>query len=141
MAGSVLLCLMLSACAVHWPWKHHRPKPPPPPPIHYVTVSNPWDGVIRQFWDRNTLKLDLTGLSGEGEAIVAPVESVGWPVRLEFAVRPGSFTRLEVVAAQRVIYAVPGRGRIMILKLDPSALTPTTGSVTLQWSEVADSEP
>jgi hypothetical protein len=126
------LCLMLSACALHWPW-HHHPKPPPPA-VHYVDVGGDWRDDIRQYWDRNTLKLDLTALSGDGEATVMPIGSVGWPVRLEFEVRPGGFARLEVLADQRVVFDVPPRGRVLTLKLDPGVYAAATVSITLRWS-------
>jgi hypothetical protein len=140
-ACALLLCATLSACALHWPhwpWKH-GPKPAPVP-VHAVSIANPWDASIAQYWDRNALKLDLTGLSGEGKAIVTPVASNGWPIRLEFSVRPGSFTRLEVLGAQRLVYDVPERGHIAVFKLDPSAIAPSTPSITLRWSVAADSE-
>jgi hypothetical protein len=105
----------LSACAIHWPWKH-KPKPAPQP-VHYVTVV-PDAAPISEYWDRNTLQFDLTALSGEGSATLSQIKSVGWPVRLEFLVRPGSFGQLEVVGAQRVVYEVPTQGAAnLIFKL------------------------
>lgn len=137
LAGA-LLCLLLSACAVHWPWKHRQK--PPPPLVHAVDVGGDQGSEIHQYWDRNTLKLDLTALSGEGQASMTPIESVGWPVRLEFVVRPGSFARLEVLALQRVVFEVPAQGKLLILKVDPGAYEPKTPSITLRWSAADDSE-
>ena len=134
------LSLMLSACAMHWPWKR-RPLPPPQP-VRQVSISTDAAGpaaTIPQYWDRNTLLLDLSGVSGEGGASIMPIKALGWPIRLEFRVRPGSFARLEVVGAQRVVFAVPAQGEPLLLKLAPSAYHPDTGEITLRWSAAEDS--
>jgi hypothetical protein len=130
------LCLLLSGCAMHWPWKRH-PKPAPPA-VHYVTAVSD-GGAISQYWDRNTLQFDLTGLSGEGHATLTPIKAVGWPIRLEFMVRPGNFGQLEVVGAQRVVFEIPARGNNLSLKLAPGAYGENTESITLRWSAADDS--
>jgi hypothetical protein len=138
--GALLLagiCLALSACAIHWPWKH-KPKPAPQP-VHYVSVV-PEAAAISAYWDRNSLQFDLTALSGEGSATLSQIKSVGWPVRLEFLVRPGSFGQLEVVGAQRVVYEVPPQGAAnLIFKLAPGVYPADTQSITLRWSAADDS--
>jgi hypothetical protein len=134
------LALSLSACAMHWPW-HRRPQPPPQP-VQQVTIvadASAAATTILQYWDRNTLLLDLTGASGEGGALVTPIKALGWPVRLEFRVQPGSIGRLEVMGAQRVIYEIPSQGAALLLKLAPSAYHPDTGEITLRWSAADDS--
>jgi hypothetical protein len=130
------LCVALSACGMHWPWKHRTKQPPEP--VHYVTVVSD-NAAIAQYWHRNALQFDLTAVSGEGSATVTPVKSVGWPVRLEFVVRPGSFGRLEVIGAQRVVFQVPTQGANLTLKLAPGAYVPGTESITLRWSAAGDS--
>jgi hypothetical protein len=132
-----MLCLTLSACAMHWPWKRH-PKPAPPA-VHYVTVVSD-AGAISESWDRNTLQFDLTGLSAEGHATLSQIKSVGWPIRLEFLVRPGSFGQLEVVAAQRVVFEIPPQGKNVVLKLAAGVYAPDTQSISLRWSAAGDSE-
>jgi hypothetical protein len=139
--GALLLagiCLALSACAIHWPWKH-KPKPGPQA-VHYVTVV-PDQAAISEYWDRNTLQFDLTALAGEGSATLSQIKSVGWPVRLEFLVRPGSFRQLEVVGAQRVVYEVPAHGAAnLIFKLASGVYPADTQSITLRWSVADDSQ-
>jgi hypothetical protein len=133
------LCLGLSGCAMHWHWPwHHRPNPPPSP-VHYVTVESDNAAAIFEYWDRNTLQFDLTALSGEGSATLSQIKSVGWPIRLEFLVRPGSFGVLEVAGAQRVVFEVPPSGKNLVLKLAPGAYLPDSASITLRWSAAADS--
>src|SRR6202167_857738 len=85
------LSLMLSACAMHWPWKR-RPVPPPQP-VQQVSIVADASGpaaTILQYWDRNTLLLDLSGVGGQGGASITPIKALGWPIRLEFRVRPGT---------------------------------------------------
>jgi hypothetical protein len=134
------LSLVLSACAMHWPWKR-RPVPPPQP-VQQVSIASDAAGAvvtIPQYWDRNTLLLDLSAVNGEGGANITPIKALGWPIRLEFRVRPGSIGRLEVLGAQRVLYAVPAQGEPLLLKLAPSAYHADTPQITLRWSAAADS--
>jgi hypothetical protein len=133
------LCLALSGCAMHWHWPWHHRQKPPPPAVHYVSVVSDNAAGIFQYWDRNTLQFDLTALSGEGTATLTAIKSVGWPVRLEFKVRPGSFGRLEVLAAQRVVFQVPAQGKSLLMKLAPAVYLPDTESITLRWSAADDS--
>jgi len=129
--------MLLSACGIQWPWRH-RTKPPPTP-VHYVTVSSNNAADIKEYWHRNALQFDLTALSGEGSATLSQIKTVGWPIRLEFLVRPGSFGRLEVVSAQRVVFEVPTQGANLVLKLTPGVYLPDTASITLHWSVAGDS--
>jgi len=135
-----LLWLNVSGCALHWPWKRHPP--PPPQPVQQLTIVADAPlaaGAIMQYWDRNTLLLDLTAVGAEGSATLTPIKALGWPVRLEFRVQPGSFGLLTVVGAQRVIYSVPSQGAPLLLRLAPSALHSDTGQITLRWSAADDS--
>ncbi len=134
------LSLSVSACALHWPWKR-RPQPPPLP-VQELTISAEAPvatTAIVQFWDRNTLLLDLTAVGAEGAATLTPIKARGWPVRLEFRVRPGTFGRLTVIGAQRVIFQVPSQGEPVLLRLAPSAVHADTREITLRWSAADDS--
>jgi hypothetical protein len=135
-----MLSLNVAACAMHWPWQR-RPHPPPQP-VQQVSIvpDAPATGTtILQYWDRNTLLLDLTAAGGEGGAVVTPIKALGWPVRLEFRVQPGSIHRLEVLAAQRVVFEVPAQGAALLLKLAPGAYHADTAQITLRWSAADDS--
>jgi hypothetical protein len=122
------LCLSLSGCGLHWPWRHQGPAAPQP--VHELSIDG--TATILQFWDRNTLLLDLTALSGKGEASLQAVH--GWPVRLEFKVQPGSIRQLEVQAAQRTVFEVPAAGKPLVLKLAPGVYVPDTPQLTIRWS-------
>ncbi len=139
MRGAVIvLCLASSACGMHWPWRH-RPAPASAP-VHELIIDAPAAGdatataPIQQFWDRNTLLLDLTGQAGEGGATLRPGSGSSWPVRLEFRVQPGRFAQLEVLGRQRVVFEVPAQGAPLVLRLAPGAYTRESTQITLRWS-------
>ncbi len=83
-----------------WPWQH-RPAAASTQTVSVLAVTLGSTGAsntpaagkapIAQYWDRNTLLLDLTHLSAAGSATLTPVPANGgWPVRLEFRVQPGA---------------------------------------------------
>ena len=128
----------LSGCAMHrpnlhWPWKHHGPAAAQPVSELGVEGSD----RIQQYWDRNTLQVDLTGVSGEGSAVLRARH--GWPVRLEFKVQPGSFGQLEVTGRERTLFDVPASGKPALLPLAPGAYTADTTQIVIRWSAAADS--
>lgn len=94
--------------------------------------------TISQYWDRNTLLLDMTGVSGQGSAVLAPRPGTAWPVRLEFRVQSGSFANLEVSGVQRVLFTVPAQGASTLLKLDAGVYLANTATISLQWSAAGD---
>lgn len=138
----IVLSVCMSACALHWPWK--RGSVTAPQPVHEVIIAA--DGSrrieavpISQYWDRYTLLLDLTAVAGDGGARLMPIAGRGgWPVRLEFRVRPGSFARLEVQASQRVVFSLPTQGALMVLKLAPGVYQSDTAAITLHWTAAGD---
>ena len=134
------LCLSAPAWALHlpslhWPFhRHHGAKGPQA--VHELSIQMQ-DGASRtipQYWDRNTLLLDMTAVSGEGSAVVAPRPGTGWPVRLEFRVQSGSIANLEVSGVQRMLFSVPAQGTPSVLHLDPGIYLATTAAITLHWS-------
>jgi hypothetical protein len=133
--ATALLCAGLGACGVHWPWRHRAP--PPPQPVHELSVQP--SAQILQFWDRNTLLLDLTGLTGEGAATLTAAAGRGWPIRLEFRVQPGSMARLEVQGLERIVYEVPAQGAPVLFKLAPDAYARDTPQITVRWIAAVDS--
>jgi hypothetical protein len=150
------LAVSMPGWALPWPW-HHRPHARPvraaPPAVHAIAVTAEGTGAeshglgaaaaqpasaagpgIAQSWDQNTLLLDLTREGGQGGATLTRLPGAGWPIRLEFRVRPGAFARLVVQGAERVIFAVPAHGPPLILRLDPGVYVTDTPSITLRWS-------
>jgi hypothetical protein len=128
---------LLSACSSVqklWPW-HHAPAPPEPPVTELVVIVG--EGVsaptLPQTWDRNTLRVALNGIAGEGELRLRPVQGHDWPIRLEFAVQPGSFAHLEVRGEQRVIMSVPATGAVTVLSVPQGLYAPATSELTLRY--------
>ena len=133
LAGLALLC-GCSHLQAMWPW--HK-KPPPPEPIVQelvvVTGDNATAPAISQTWDRNALRVALTGVSGDGELRLRPAQGHGWPIRLEFAVQPGAFAHLEVRGEQRVIMSVPATGGVAILAVPLGIYAPGTSELTVRY--------
>jgi len=137
------LCLSAPAWALHlpalhWPWHHHGASGPQSVQELSIQMQAGGGQPIAQYWERNTLLLDMTGISGEGSAVLAPRPGTAWPVRLEFRVQSGSFANLEVSGVQRVLFAVPAQGAAAVLQLDPGVYLANTASITLHWSAAAD---
>jgi hypothetical protein len=118
----------------HWPW-HHAP-PAPEVPVSELLVATE-TGVaapaLVQTWHRNTLRVAMNGVAGEGEFRLRPVQGHGWPIRLEFAVQPGSFGHLELRGEQRVILSVPAAGGLAILQVPQDVIAPRTGELQLRY--------
>jgi hypothetical protein len=89
--------------------------------------------VLPQKWERNTLQLALTGLSGSGEITLRPLAGHGWPLRMQFMVQPGSFAHLELRGDARAILAVPDAGAAAILDLPVGLLSATTAQLVLRY--------
>jgi hypothetical protein len=138
------LCLSAPAWALHlpslhWPWhRHHGNAGPQAVQELSVQMQTGAAKAIPQYWDRNTLLLDMTAVSGEGSAVLAPRPGTGWPVRLEFRVQSGSFANLEVSGVQRVLFTVPTQGASTVLQLDPGVYLASTAAITLHWSAADD---
>jgi hypothetical protein len=141
--GALLLAALsmcLAGCAWHWPWKRRAAAPPPAVNEVRIAADGALTAPISQYWDRNTLLIDLSGLAGAGAATMTPISGRGgWPVRLEFRVRPGSMAQLEVVGAQRVVLEIPTAGAPVLLKLPAGAYGADTPQISLRWNAADDS--
>ena len=117
-----------------WPW--HQKPPAPDPIVHELVVvgaDNATAPPISQTWDRNALRVALTGVTGDGELRLRPAHGHDWPIRLEFAVQPGSIAHLEVRGEQRVIMTVPATGGVAILAVPLGIYAPGTSELTLHY--------
>jgi hypothetical protein len=138
--------LLLGACShlpalepsrwhARWPWQHAPAAPAPT--VTELVADGPEGGaaapVLTQTWDRNTLRVSLRAIAGEGDLTLRPVQGHGWPIRLEFAVQPGSFTHLEVRGDQRVILAVPESGGEAVLAVPQGLYAATTTALRLHY--------
>jgi hypothetical protein len=138
------LALLLGGCASwhsgsgsHWYWPFHHSSSQGPQAVAvlgFMAADGAAGGVSPpQYWDRNALRIDLTGLAGQGEFRVQPLPGHHWPVRLELTAQPGRFATLEVSGEQRVVLTVPAAGDALTFKLDPGVYTPKSAMLTLRW--------
>ncbi|MDE2220388.1 MAG: hypothetical protein KGL25_08610 [Gammaproteobacteria bacterium] len=119
---------------VHMPWRHAPP--PPEAPVNELVVEAAGSSSapeLTQTWDRNTLRVALDRLAGEGDLTLRPLQGHGWPIRMEFAVLPGSFQRLEVRGDQRVVMAVPATGAVAVLQVPQGLYASTTTELKLHY--------
>ena len=130
--------LGLTGCATvrdHWPWGRHEA--PSPPAVRELQVIVPPDAqvpIVLQFWERNTLVVDLTSVPAEGTISLRPGESGRWPARLALRFQPGRFEAVEVRGAQRTVFPVTDDRKGNATVDVPAAAHPAgTDSLTLRW--------
>jgi hypothetical protein len=135
-------CLALSACGtLHMPkiWPFYKKPKLGPEAVNELTLVNA-DGSAAsfpQYWKRNTLVIDLTGVSGQGSVAARLPEETTWPVRVALRVRPGSVGQLEVQAEERNILPVTPEGtKDVDIELSPSLYTPKTAAIYISWAPV-----
>ncbi|HEY4211506.1 MAG TPA: hypothetical protein VGM84_08505 [Steroidobacteraceae bacterium] len=128
------LLVFVSGCG-HLPW--HRKPPPPPTPVNELTITTGEGGgpaSVSQYWKRNTLVVDLQGLSGTGSLVMKPREGTTWPVRVAFRVMPGQFGILTVRGEQRMLIPITAQGNKPVdLELSPYVYTTKTPQLEVKW--------
>jgi hypothetical protein len=139
----LLAPLLLAACAplrAHLPWQ--AALPPAPVPVRELEVTLPTAApisIVLQFWERNTLVVDLQAVASTGELRLKPQPGAAWPLRLALRAAPGHFEALEVNGAQRAVYPV-GAGRSdlpVTLTVAPSVYQGATPELLLRWGAAA----
>jgi hypothetical protein len=135
-----LCCLGLAACgSLSMPkiWPFHKKPKPVPEAVNELNLVNA-DGsaaTFPQYWKRNTLVIDLSGVSGQGSVAAKLPEETTWPVRVAVRVRPGSVGQLEVQAEERNVLPVTPEGSELVdIELAPSVYTPTTAAIYISWA-------
>jgi hypothetical protein len=124
-------CASLSA---HLPWRH---KAPPPPEVSTaLTVATPEGAAIPwpQFWQRNDVVLDMSGVAPSGSAVVAPRAGLAWPVRVALRVTPGAIGAIDVRGAQHWVAPVPAAGAAPVdIELPAGVYQSVTRQLTVSW--------
>jgi hypothetical protein len=88
-----------------------------------------------QFFQRNTLVLDLREITGSGSVVVQPRTGTTWPMRMAIRVRPGQVATVEVSGDERMVFPVTNEGmRTVDLELSPGMYSPTTHQLVVRWS-------
>jgi hypothetical protein len=132
-------CASLSA---RLPWRH---KAPPPVEVSTaLTVAAP-DGAALpwpQFWKRNDVVLDMSGVAGTGSAVVQPRSGLTWPVRVVLRLAPGAVGAIDVRGAQRLVVPVPAGGAATVdVELPPGIYRAATRQLRVSWGPLAPTEP
>ena len=136
----IAACLAITACSSYtvsmgWPPIHKKPKPAPEE-VHELNLLNA-DGSpasFPQYWKRNTLLIDLSGVSGTGNFAARLPEETTWPVRMAVRVHPGAVGQVEFQGEERSVLPVANEGTSTIdLEIGPSVYTPKTAAIYIAW--------
>jgi hypothetical protein len=130
-------CLALSACSTMSKlWPFHKKAKAGPTAVHEFNLVNA-DGsaaTYPQYWVRNTLVLDLSGVGGTGSVAARLPDETTWPVRVAVRVRPGSVDQLEILGEERNVLPVSRDGvKPIDITLAPSVYTPKTAAIYISW--------
>lgn len=134
----VAAALAVSACgtlhAPRWPWNKPAPEAPEPASAMVMTAADGSPAAWPQSWKRNALLVDLQSAGPSGSFEMRPREGKGWPVRVAFRLRPGTFGQLEVRGDQRAILPVATDGAQPVdLELAPGVYGPRTRALVVSW--------
>lgn len=136
----VACTLAVTACSsIRMPhvWPFYKKPKPVPEAVNELNLVNA-DGSAAsfpQYWKRNTLVIDLSGVSGSAGGFAARLpEETTWPVRVAVRVRPGSVGQIEIQGEERSVLPVSNEGTANIdLELAPSVYTPKTAAIYISW--------
>ena len=116
---------------MHMPkiWPFYKKPKPVPEAVHELDLVNA-DGTpasYPQYWKRNTLVIDLSGVSGTGSVAARLPDETTWPVRVAVRVQPGSVQQIEVQGEERNVLPVAAEGTMPIdLEFAPSVYRRST---------------
>ncbi len=130
-------CLALVGCgSMKKLWPFGKRAKPGPEAVNELALVNA-DGSpasYPQYWQRNTLVIDLTGIGGAGSFAARLPDETTWPVRMALRVRPGSVQQLEILGEERNILPVSESGaRNIDIEVAPSVYTPRTAAIYISW--------
>lgn len=133
--------LATGGCATvksHWPFG--RSKVAAPEPVQELHVDSPDAGsvAVLQFWERNTLVIDLTAVAATGQLQLVRDPARSWPAQVAFRMTPGRFEALEVRGAQRVVLPVAAGSGAVTALLPPGAYDSSTARLAVRWGSRAD---
>jgi hypothetical protein len=141
----VVACLALTACGsmraptLSNPWPFQKKAKPVPEAVNELNLVNA-DGTpasFSQYWKRNTLVIDLSGIGGEGNVAARLPEETTWPVRVAVRVRPGSVGQIEILGEERNVLPVATEGTQTIdLEFATSVYTPRTAAIYISWGPI-----
>lgn len=134
--------LATGGCATvksHWPFgKSKVAAPEPVQELHLESAAGESIPAVLQYWERNTLVVDLTSASATGQVQLVRDQARTWPVRVALRMTPGRFETVEVQGAQRILLPVAGGSGAVTAVLPPGAYDASTPKLSLRWGGRAD---
>jgi len=134
--------LATGGCATvksHWPFgKAKVAAPEAVQELKVQAVAADAAPAVLQYWERNTLVVDLTNVAGTGQLQLIRDPAHAWPVRVAFRMAPGRFEALEVQGAQRVVVPVAAGNGAVTSVLPAGAYESATTTLSLRWGARAD---
>ena len=131
----LLAALLLTGCTAmksHWPFG--KGQGASPSPVAELELQSPAAGgppQVLQFWERNTLVLDLQNVPAAGQAVLKR-RGESWPARLALRMAP-RFEVVEVRGAQRVVLPVAAGAGVVTVELPPGVHDRSTATLTITW--------
>jgi hypothetical protein len=141
LAAMIACSLVLSACSMHVPhvWPFYKKPKVGPQAVNELNLVNA-DGSAAsypQYWKRNTLVIDLSGVSGTGSVAARLPDESTWPVRVAVRVRPGSVQQIEIQGEERnVLPVAPEGAQPLDLEFAPSVYRPKTAAIYISWGSM-----
>jgi hypothetical protein len=134
--------LATGGCATvksHWPFgKARAAAAEPVQELRAEVAAGESAPAVLQFWERNTLVVDLTKVANAGQVQLIRDSARSWPVRVAFRMSPGRFEALEVRGAQRLVLPVAAGNGAVTAVLPPGSYDSSTTRLDLRWGAKAD---
>ena len=139
LAASLLATGGCATVKSHWPFgKSKVAAPEPVQELHLEAAAGETVPTVLQFWERNTLVVDLTNASAIGQVQLVRDQARTWPVRVALRMTPGRFESVEVQGAQRILLPVAGGNGAVTALLPPGVYDASTVKLSLRWGGKAD---
>jgi hypothetical protein len=122
-------------------WPFGKSRAAAPLPVRELRVEVAADQampVVLQFWERNTLVIDMQGASSAGQMRLVRESGNRWPARIAFRMAPARFEALEVRGAQRVVLPVSAGSDAVTVELPPGVHDAGTSALAVRWGAKAD---
>lgn len=138
-SGTWLLAgmLLLAGCAsakLHWPFARVASVAKPVSELELKLPASGPAPVVLQYWERNTLVLDLQNVPAKGEVGLLRRAGSDWPARIAVRMSPQRFEVLEVRGAQRLLLPVSSAGTDAVTaELSSSLYDPSTSELAVSW--------
>jgi hypothetical protein len=117
-------------------WPFGKSRAAAPQPVRELRVEVATDQpmpVVLQFWERNTLVIDMQGASSTGQMRLVREAGNRWPARIAFRMAPARFEALEVRGAQRVVLPVSAGSGAVTVELPPGVHADGTAAIAVRW--------